>query len=170
MNFTALAATTALSIGVYSVYAPAYAEPGKERFEIWAIPGGANCQRILDKILDNQGTSVQIRTNKGVYQQKDSPWKINNTVAVLLTSYEQYESIGPQIAQTILKGCATSPAGVTEVVFYHRRGSGNWANWRWGRNSNGTGYAFLAKCVTRPAPNGGRGYAPPKDWSETGCT
>lgn len=68
MKFSALAVITFLSIGAYSVCAPASAEPGKERFEIWAIPGGATCQRILDKILDDYGTSVQIRTNRGVFQ------------------------------------------------------------------------------------------------------
>ena len=170
MRFFSLTFVTFLFVIAHSVCALSSAEPGKERFEIWAIPGGASCKRILDKILDNYGTSVQIRTNKGVYQHKDSPWKTNNTVAVMLDSYEQYLSIGPRIAQTVLKGCAMTPAGITEVVFSHVRGSGNWANWRWGKNPNGTGYTFLAKCVMRPNPNGGRGSAPPKDWSETYCT
>ena len=162
--------TTNVSASLMMTSLAVNAESGKERIELWAIPGGASCQRILDKILDQYGTSIQIRTNKGVYQEKDSPWKVNNTVAVLMTSYDQYKSIGPQIAQSILKGCAMTPAGVTEVVFHHVRGSGNWAHWRWGRNANGTGYSFLAKCTTGPNPNGGRGHAPPKNWSETYCT
>ena len=83
-------------------------------------------------------------------------------------SYEQHQSIGPQITKTILNGCAMSPDGVTEVVFYHQRGTGNWSNWRWGIKPSGSGYAFEAQS-TGADPNGVPGSAPPEDWSETYC-
>ena len=162
----AIAAAALISTSCVTAQA-SEARPGKERIEFWAIPGGDSCQRILDKVTEYYGT--RIRTLGGVYQERDSPWKINNTVAVLMDNYEQSQSIGPQIARNILNGCAMSPAGVTEVVFHHRFGSGNWATWRWGKKPDGNGYIFEPKCTIFPNPNSHHGPTPPKDWSETYC-
>ena len=60
-------------IGAFFCPGAVLAEPGKKRIEFWSIPGGATCQRIIDNVLDNYGTRVQIKTFGGVYQQKDSP-------------------------------------------------------------------------------------------------
>lgn len=141
-----------------------------ERIEIWSIPGGAPCQRVLDNIPEEYGTRVQIRTYSAVGEEKYSPWKTNNGVSVLMNDFSQYKSYGEKIVRSIFNGCAMSPAGITEISFSHVRGSGAWRVWRWGQKSNGEGYSFEPRCtefkVTKSNPSG---YHSGKSWKERAC-
>lgn len=148
------------------------ANPTKaQRIEIWSIPGGAPCQRVLDQIPEKYGTRVQIRTYSKVFEKQYSPWVVNNGVSVMMNDLVgQYQSYGEKIVRTIFNGCAMSPAGITEITFSHVRGSGAWRVWRWGRKSNGEGYMFEPKCtqfkVTASNPSG---YHSGRNWKERAC-